>query len=448
MAATDTIAAIATPPGFGGIGIVRVSGPGVKAITRAMVGRLPEPRLATFADFPAENGAIIDQGIALFFPAPRSFTGEDVLELQGHGGPVVLDLILRRTLDLGARPARPGELTERAFLNGKLDLAQAEAVADLIESTTEVGARLASRTLQGELSRRIGGIRERLIDLRTHIEAGIDFPDEDLELIADPRQIEGLHELIRDLKGLMASTRQGCLIREGLTLVIAGPPNAGKSSLLNALAQTDVAIVTEIPGTTRDLLQREIQIDGMPLNFVDTAGLRHAHDPIEREGVRRARAQIEQADRVLWIFDGHADPQHLRFDPETLPDHVPVTFVRNKIDLTETPEGITEAAIGPQVSLSARTGAGMDLLREHLKTACGYLGSGEGAFSARRRHLDALQRTRHQLDAAADTLMRTGAAELAAEDLRQAQRALGEVTGEVTTEDLLASIFSSFCIGK
>jgi tRNA modification GTPase len=448
MSAPETIAAVATPPGFGGVGIVRVSGPLAQQISKGLIGRVPEPRLATLAGFRAGDGGVIDQGIILFFPAPRSFTGEDVLELQGHGGPLVLDLLLRRTLKLGARPARPGEFSERAFLNGKLDLAQAEAVADLIESTTELAARLAGRTLQGALSRRVKDLLEGLIRLRTFVEAAIDFPEEEVDLIADSQIGADLTDLIRAARDLIASAHQGCLVREGLNLVIAGPPNAGKSSLLNALAGTDVAIVTDIPGTTRDLLHREIQIDGMPLHIVDTAGLRHARDPIEQEGVRRAREQIEQADRVLWVFDGQTDPGHQGFDPDSLPGSVPVTFVRNKIDLTGTAPGSTDTPSGTEIGISAQTGAGMGLVREHLKTACGFHGPAEGEFIARRRHLDALERALGHLMSASEVLERTAAGELAAEDLRQAQQALGEITGDFTSDDLLGRIFSSFCIGK
>lgn len=448
MVVPETIAAVATPPGFGGVGIVRISGPLVPDIAKALIGRIPEPRLATLAGFRARDGSTIDQGIALFFPAPGSFTGEDVLELQGHGGPVVLDLLLRRTLELGVRPARPGEFSERAFLNGKLDLAQAEAVADLIESTTEVAARMATRTLQGELSRRVDALLEGLVRVRSFLEATIDFPDEEIDLGADSQVSADLQKLLGDAKALTAGAHQGRLVREGLKLVIAGPPNAGKSSLLNALAGSDLAIVTEIPGTTRDLLRQEIQIDGLPLHIVDTAGLCDARDPIELEGVRRAREQIEQADRVLWIFDGQSDPGNAGLDPGTLPPRVPITLVRNKIDLTGTPAGVTETLLGVQISISARTGSGMDALREYLKRACGFLGQGEGQFIARRRHIDALERASTHLNFAVEKLDHTAATELVAEDLRQAQRALGEITGEFSPDDLLDRIFSSFCIGK
>jgi len=448
MAAQETIAAIATPPGFGGVGIVRISGPLAPDIAQGLMGCVPSPRLATFAGFRAKDGEAIDGGISLYFPAPASFTGEHVLELHGHGGPVVMDLLLRRALELGARPARPGEFSERAFLNGKLDLAQAEAVADLIESTTEVAARLASRALRGALSRRVNGLLEGLVRLRTFVEAAIDFPEDEVDFIADSQVGADLRDLIADARNLVTSADQGRLVREGINLVIAGPPNAGKSSLLNALSGTDVAIVTDIPGTTRDILRQEIQIDGLPLHIIDTAGLRHARDPIEREGVQRAQAQIQQADHVLWVFDGHADPEHASYDPSVLPNRVPVTFIRNKIDLTRTAPHLTDTAFGMQIALSARTGEGMDALRDHLKTASGFSGPGEGEFIARRRHLDALGRALEHLVSAARVLETTVASELVAEDLRQAQRALGEITGEFSSEDLLGRIFSSFCIGK
>lgn len=448
MAMLDTIAAVATPPGFGGVGIVRVSGPLVPKVAEILVGRLPHPRLATLADFQAGNGTIIDQGIALYFPAPKSFTGEHILELQGHGGPVVLDLLLGRILQLGVRVAKPGEFSERAFLNGKLDLAQAEAVADLIESTTETAARLAGRTLHGELSRRVDALLKALVRLRTFVEAAIDFPDEEIDFIADSEVGSDLRALREDLQALMASAHQGRLIREGLSIVIAGSPNAGKSSLLNALSGTDVAIVTATPGTTRDLLREEIQIDGMPLHVIDTAGLRDTDDPVEQEGVRRARRQIEQADRILWIFDAQAEPDCKGFDPNALPAKVPVTLVRNKIDLTGTEADSKDVTAGTEISLSARTGAGLDLLRDHLKQVCGYRGPAEGEFIARRRHIDALERTLAYFDSAAEVFEQASAAELVAEDLRQAQQGLGEITGEFTSEDLLGEIFSSFCIGK
>jgi tRNA modification GTPase len=448
MAAPDTIAAVATPPGFGGVGIVRVSGPGCRGAAVEIVGGLPRDRVATLAWFRDTDGSAIDQGIALFFPAPNSYTGEDVLELQGHGGPVVMDLLLRRLLELGVRLARPGEFSERAFLNGKLDLAQAEAVADLIEGGTETAVRLAGRTLHGELSRRVGALVEDLVRLRTFVEAAMDFPEEEIDFLSDAGVGQDLRRLVGQLDRVLEGARQGRLIREGLKLVIAGPPNAGKSSLLNALSNSDAAIVTEIPGTTRDLLRQEIQIDGMPVHVVDTAGLRHAEDPVEREGIRRARDQMDRADGVLWVFDDGLDPDHGAFDPGLLPQGVAVTFVRNKIDLTGTAPGRRETPAGVEVAISARDGAGLEHLRAHLKGLAGLRDCADGVFIARRRHLDALGRARAELQRAGDALLRRSAPELAADDLRRAQEALGEITGEFTPDDLLGRIFSSFCIGK
>ncbi|RKT44116.1 tRNA uridine-5-carboxymethylaminomethyl(34) synthesis GTPase MnmE [Thiocapsa rosea] len=443
---TDTIAAVATPPGFGGVGIVRVSGSGVSRIATAVLGRLPAARSASFATFRDASGAFIDQGIVLYFPAPASFTGEDVLELQGHGGPVVLDLLVQRCLELGARPARPGEFSERAFLNGKIDLAQAEAIADLIESSTALSARLAGRSLQGVFSQKIDDLIERLIRMRTYIEATLDFPDEELDLAADLGVSDDLRILIGLTSEVMGAARLGQVIRDGLAVVIAGPPNAGKSSLLNALSGQDAAIVTPIPGTTRDLLKLDIQVDGLPIRIVDTAGLRHSEDLVEREGVRRAREQIDQADLVLWVYDAAEGPDPLT--RESLPARVPVTRVRNKIDLYGMPPGSSEVETGTEIALSAKTGEGLDLLQSHLRDRAGLGALTEGAFVARRRHLDALHRGLAHLRSAQDALAQAAGAELVAEDLLQAQHAFGEITGRFTSEDLLGRIFSSFCIGK
>jgi len=448
MMVSDTIAAVATPPGFGGVGVVRVSGPGVRDAAKAVLGRLPSPRIATLSWFRDADGAEIDQGIALFFPAPNSFTGEDVLELQGHGGPMIMDLLLRRLLLLDIRLARPGEFSERAFLNGKMDLAQAEAISDLIESGTETAARLAGRTLQGEFSRRIETLVEGLIRLRTFVEAAMDFPEEDIDFIADSSVRSDLDVLVGQLDAVLDSAHQGRLIREGMNLAIAGPPNAGKSSLLNALSGSDAAIVTEIPGTTRDLLHQEIQLDGMPVHIVDTAGLRHSEDPIEREGIRRARDQIDQADGVLWVFDDRLDPTLSAFEPNFLPAQANLVFVRNKIDLTGTKPGRKTTAKGIEIAICARDGSGLDALRNYLKELAGFRDSTEGAFIARRRHLDALERALTFLNRARSELTRTASGELAAEDLRQAQQALGEITGAFGSDELLGRIFSGFCIGK
>ena len=448
MLKSDTIAAIATPPGRGGVGIIRLSGSGVKELAIAVVARLPGPRVAQFSQFYGENRESIDSGLVLYFPAPHSFTGEDVLELQGHGGPVVLDLLLQRVLQLGARLARPGEFSERAFLNGKLDLAQAEAIADLIEAGTVSAARMANRTLQGVFSEQIDRIVERLIELRLFVESAIDFPEEEIDFLSDDIVSTNLQEIIKDLEELDKKANTGRLLRDGMTLVIAGRPNAGKSSLLNALAGQETAIVTEIPGTTRDLLKERIQIDGMPVHVIDTAGIRDSDDPIEREGIRRAKLEIENADRILWVFDDSADPEHLALDRDKLPQTVPLTLVRNKIDLSGSPCSLIESDLGIEIALSAKSGKGMELLRRHLKESVGFSGTEEGEFIARRRHLDAIHRTLERLRQGATMLQRHRAGELLAEDLRLAQQYLGEITGEFTSDDLLGRIFATFCIGK
>jgi tRNA modification GTPase len=444
---TDTIAAVATAPGRGGIGIVRVSGPGVTAVATAMLGAVPAPRQAVFRHFRDGAGAPLDDGLALYFPAPASFTGEDVLELHGHGGPVVLDMVLARVFELGARAARPGEFSERAFLNGKLDLAQAEAVADLIDAGSEAAARGALRSLEGEFSRRVHALTEALVQLRMVVEAAIDFPEEEIDFLADARVASDLAGIGADLEALLGSTRQGVLLHDGLTVVIAGAPNAGKSSLLNALAQSDSAIVSPIPGTTRDVLKERIHLDGMPLHIVDTAGLRDARDEIESEGIRRAQLQLARADHVLLVIDDTAGEP-----PAEVLAHLPAglarTLVRNKIDLSGRAPGVREQGGATEIALSARTGAGLELLRTHLKRSAGLQTAGEGTFMARRRHLDALQRARQHLINGRDRLQRDRAGELLAEELRQAQHALGEITGEFTPEDLLGRIFSTFCIGK
>ncbi len=448
MRTTDTIVAIATPPGRGGVGIVRVSGPVVTAIAQGLLGQVPPPRYATLANFGDAAGEVIDKGIALFFPAPHSFTGEDVLELQGHGGPVVMDLLFQRVLELGARAARPGEFSERAFLNDKLDLVQAEAIADLIDADTSAAARSATRSLQGEFSHRINALVDELVRLRMYVEAAIDFPEEEIDFLSDGKVSTDLQTLLDQLKAVEDSARIGRLLRDGMQVVIAGRPNAGKSSLLNALAGREAAIVTDIPGTTRDLIREQIQIDGMPLHLIDTAGLREGSDRVEQEGIRRARSQISQADRILWVFDDQADPQHEALDRKSLPTGIPLTLIRNKIDITATPAGLRETPEGVEIALSLRTGEGLELLRSHLKESVGYTDAQEGEFSARRRHLDALQRAREYLERGCYVFQKTGGGELLAEDLRQAQNALGEITGEITSDDLLGRIFASFCIGK
>lgn len=445
----DTIAAVATPPGKGGIGVIRVSGPAVPAIAATLLGGLPAPRQAILRRFRSGDGEVIDEGIALYFPAPHSFTGEDVLELQGHGGPVVMDLLLARVLELGARPARPGEFSERAFLNDKLDLAQAEAIADLIASDTAAAARAALRSLQGEFSRRVHGLVEGLIELRMHVEAAIDFPEEEIDFLADGMIAARLGELRERLSALRVAAGQGRLLRDGMTVVIAGRPNAGKSSLLNHLAGREAAIVTAIPGTTRDVLREHVSIDGMPLHVIDTAGLRDSDDPVEREGIRRAWAEIGAADRILMVVDDRlgltAEDERLR---KRLPANTPVTVLYNKIDLSGRSPLLRDGAWGTEILLSAKTEAGLDLLREHLKSCVGYRGGGEGTFMARRRHLEALERATAALERAAEQLDVYRAGELVAEELREAQNALSEITGEFTSNELLSRIFSSFCIGK
>ena len=446
---TTTIVAIATPPGRGGIGIVRISGSDTPQIARALLGQLPAPRHATFTTFRDAHGAALDQGLALYFPAPHSFTGEHVLELHGHGGPVVMDLLLQAVIAYGARIARPGEFSERAFVNGKLDLAQAEAVADLIESASAEAARAALRSLEGAFSQRVQTINEQLIALRLHIEAALDFPEEEIDFLADESLSGRAHQLTVQIDALRNATHQGQLLHDGMTVVLAGPPNAGKSSLLNALSGSDSAIVSPIPGTTRDVLREHIQIDGLPLHVLDTAGLRESADAIESEGVRRAHEAMQRANRVLLVIDdseaGQGDVQPLLAQ---LPADVRLTLVRNKIDRSGRAPGPVVAMTDiPEIAISAQNGSGLDALRAHLKECMGYQAAGEGTFSARRRHLDAIERARHHVQAAlAQLAARRG--ELAAEELRQAQQALGEITGEFTSDDLLGRIFSSFCIGK
>jgi tRNA modification GTPase len=453
----DTIAAIASAPGRAAVGIVRLSGPGVPNMAPALLGRIPPPRQARLADFLDARGAALDRGIAVYYPAPASFTGEHVLELFAHGGAVVLDLLVRRALELGCRAARPGEFSERAFLNGKMDIAQAEAVADLIDAGTAAAARAAVRSMQGEFSIRIGELQELLTDLRVHVEAAIDFPDEEIDFLSAPAIAQRLERVLQRFGTVQAAARQGALLKEGLTVVIAGKPNAGKSSLLNRLVGDEVAIVTETPGTTRDVLREQLHLDGLPLKLIDTAGLRSALDAAEAEGIRRARHEMRRADRILYVIDAssaensgdRAELPGLKrwIDAEDCPEEVPVTLVMNKIDLTGREAGLAEGT-PPRIFVSARTGAGLDTLRAHLKSSAGYLDSESGALAARRRHLDALGRARALVEDAAHAPGGPRTLELFAEDLRLAQRALGEITGEVSSEDLLGEIFGSFCIGK
>ena len=450
----ETIAAVATAQGRGGVGIVRVSGPRARMIAITLSGIEPTPRHAHYGAWHDDAGEVIDEGLLLFFPGPNSFTGEDVLELQGHGGPVVLDMLLQRSLELGARQARPGEFSERAFLNDKLDLAQAEAIADLIEASSAQAARNAVRSLQGEFSRRVHELTERLISLRIYVEAAIDFPEEEIDFLADGHVLNLLDGVRADLAGVLREAGQGALLRDGMTVVIAGRPNAGKSSLLNALAGREAAIVTEIAGTTRDVLREHIHIDGMPLHVVDTAGLRATEDQVERIGVERALKAIGEADRILLVVDATApeadDPFALW--PEFLdqrPDPAKVTLIRNKADLSGEAIALEACNDGHiTISLSARSTEGLDLLREHLKACMGYEQTAESSFSARRRHLEALRQAATHLEHGHAQLTLAGAGELLAEDLRMAQQALGEITGAFSSDDLLGRIFSSFCIGK
>lgn len=451
---TDTIAALATAPGRGGIGIIRVSGSLVSNIAKAVLGQVPTPRQAEYLPYIDESGETLDVGLALYFPAPNSFTGEDVLELQGHGGPVVLDLLLKRVFGLGARPARAGEFSERAFLNNKMDLTQAEAVADLIDSASEQAARLAVRSLQGEFSKRVHDLVALLTELRLYVESAIDFPEEEIDFLADGKVQERLADIQRKLRDTQQAAQQGNLLREGMTVVLAGRPNAGKSTLLNALAGRETAIVTSVPGTTRDVLREHIHIDGLPLHIIDTAGLRESEDLIEREGVRRAWQEIESADRILLLHDATQafDDKEKNLQASLRQAGPPITLVVNKIDL---PNNVKTDSKHADVSsnqeeiwVSAQTGEGLDQLKEHLKECVGYRSSGEGQFMARRRHLEALATASQHLNEGVKQLQEFAAGEILAEELRLAQQALGEITGEVTSDDLLGEIFSSFCIGK
>jgi tRNA modification GTPase len=445
---SDTICAVATPPGIGGIGIVRLSGPGVPAMAEGLLGALPRPRAAVFSPFLGSEGETLDTGIALYFPAPHSFTGEHVLELQGHGGPVVLKLLTQRALELGARIARPGEFSERAFLNDKIDLVQAEAIADLIESGTAAAARAAQRSLEGRFSEEIQALGKAITELRVFVESAIDFPDEEIDFLAESDVASRVEAALEKLETLLANARQGRLLRDGIVVAITGRPNAGKSSLLNVLAGSDVAIVTEVPGTTRDVLREQVEIDGIPLHVVDTAGIRETEDAIEREGIRRARAALADADIVLNIIDTSVD-EETRETPSTDKQ----VDVYNKIDLLDastrqSTEQALLAAPGASVMISAKTGEGLEKLKAVILEKVGAGGAQEGSFSARQRHIDALRRVGEHLSQGREQFVKHQAGELLAEELRLAQKALGEITGEVTADDLLGEIFASFCIGK
>jgi tRNA modification GTPase len=450
MSHPDTIVAAASPPGRGGVGVVRLSGPKTPQIAATLVGDLPAPRHATLSRFLDAAGNPIDIGIALFFPGPQSYTGEHVLELQGHGGPVIVEQLIERCVELGARRARPGEFTERAFHNDKIDLAQAEAVADLIDAGSREAARAAMRSLQGEFSNMVQGLTDAVIDLRIYVEAAIDFPEEEMDFLGDAELRERLATVRGHFDAVASAARQGRLLRDGLTVVLAGRPNSGKSSLLNRLAGYEAAIVTAIPGTTRDVLRERIDIDGLPLHVLDTAGLRDSDDLAEREGVRRAAAEMSRADRVLFVIDTVDDPHGAALAEQRarLPVDVPITMIFNKIDLCAgLPVSDTDSG-PPRIHVSASTGAGLDLLRSHLKDCVSFQTAGSGTISARRRHLEALARARESVETAARKLEEHRAGELIAEDLRQGQNALEEITGIFTADDLLGRIFGTFCIGK
>lgn len=450
----DTIIAQATPPGRGGVGILRISGKQAQAVAMAVLGHVPKPRYAEYLPFLDDNGQTLDQGIALYFPNPHSFTGEDVLELQGHGGPVILDLLLKRILMVPhVRIARPGEFSERAFLNDKLDLAQAEAIADLIDASSEQAAKSAILSLQGVFSNKVNQLVEQLINLRIFVEAAIDFPEEEIDFLSDGKIENQLVSIMVQLDDVRQEAKQGSLLREGMKVVITGRPNAGKSSLLNALAGRDAAIVTDIAGTTRDVLREHIHIDGMPLHIIDTAGLREASDEVERIGIERAWAEIAQADRVLFMVDGtttsESEPDKLWPEfMQRLPHNVPVTVIRNKADLTDESLGYSEVNNYSLIRLSARTGNGVEVLRQHLKDSMGFAATAEGGFLARRRHLQALDNAAEHLNNGFTQLTVFHAGELLAEELRLAQESLSEITGTFTADDLLGKIFGSFCIGK
>lgn len=439
----DTIVAVATPPGTGGIGIVRVSGAGTEHIARGVLGSLPEPRTATYGSFMDADGLPVDAGIALYYPAPVSFTGESVLELHGHGGPVVISLLVAAVVQRGARLAAPGEFSMRAFLNDKLDLAQAEAIADLIGSGTAQAARAALRSLSGVFSTSVDALTEQLVRLRMHVEAAIDFPEEEIDFLSDEKLLSQILECAKSFKMLLDEAQQGRVLRDGYQIVIVGRPNAGKSSLLNLLSGQDAAIVTEFAGTTRDILREQIDIDGLSVELVDTAGLRDDPNRIEEEGIRRARKALSNADAALWIQDA-SDPESADI-VEELPDGIAVTIVRNKIDITGEPAGATAEGT---INLSAITGAGIESLRSAIRDMAGYENLGEGAFTARRRHLDALTRASAHFENGRRALRDERAGELLAEELRLSQQALGEITGAVSSDDLLGKIFSEFCIGK
>ncbi len=432
----DTIAAIATPPGKGGVGVIRLSGPRSLEIATQLSGRSLTPRQAHYAVFKDQQGDVLDSGLVIYFAAPNSFTGEEVVELHGHGGPLVLDGIMSALFNAGARQARAGEFSERAFLNDKIDLTQAEAIADLIDSTTQQAARGALRSLQGEFSDKISGLLKELVYLRTYVEAAIDFPDEEIDFLADEKIRSALDQLNSHLQTTIDQANQGAILRNGLRIVIAGKPNAGKSSLLNALSGYDAAIVTDIPGTTRDIVSETINVDGLPVHIVDTAGLRDSTDTVEKIGIERAHKAMNEADHVFYLIDATQPDESILDSP------VPITKIFNKVDL------LKQAFPGEALAVSAKTGQGLDQLREHIKSIAGLDQSTETLFTARRRHIEALQKAQASVDLGVKQLKLFNAGELLADELLQAQRALNEITGEFTADDLLGEIFSGFCIGK
>lgn len=444
----DTIVAAATPPGIGGIGIVRVSGPEAANIGQRIAGVLTKPRYATLAHFKGANGEDLDQGMAILFPAPHSFTGETVVEFHGHGGPQVLSGIVDAAVNMGARMALPGEFSKRAFLNNKLDLAQAEAIADLIGSGTKQATQAALRSLAGVFSLAVSAVQEQLTALRLHTEAALDFPEEEIDFLADDALAARIENCAKAFTDLTTRVSAGRILRDGFQMVIVGRPNAGKSSLLNSLSGQESAIVTEVAGTTRDILREQINIDGLAVELVDTAGIRNDPDRIEAEGIRRAREAIGSADAILWIKDGSLNlEEHLRDLEPGLPDDTPFIEVRNKTDLTTEAAGLSRES-PPTVNISAKTGDGIEVLRDQIRRLAGYSDQGEGAFTARRRHVKSIETARRHFDKGRRALRETRSGEIFAEELRIAQQALGEITGSFTSDDLLGRIFSEFCIGK